>query len=64
MEVFVLLFRFKEEKRPAFTDKRNEAKDGLMYEIPGMVPNPPKYQNVKSKIEYSPSKTNYQSTGF
>lgn len=46
--------------RIAFTDKKNEAKDGRHYDIPEKVVDPPKYMNVESKIKYdSPDKTAY-----
>ena len=48
------------EPRIAFTDKKNEAKNGTHYDLPEKVVDPPKYMNVESKIKYdSPSKSNY-----
>ncbi len=42
----------------AFTDNKNEAKDGTHYQIAPKVVNPPTYMNVNSKINYdSPPKS-------
>ena len=55
-------WKFSTEKRPAFTDLKNEAKDGQHYEIPDKVVDPPKYMNVESKVKFSPSKSTFYST--
>jgi hypothetical protein len=41
----------------AFTDNKNEGKDGTHYELSSKVVDPPSYMRVDSKIKYSPSKT-------
>lgn len=42
----------------AFTDNKNEAKDGTHYQIAPKVVNPPTYMNVSSKLNYeSPPKS-------
>ena len=57
MEVLNILFRFTTERRQAFTDNKNEAKNGTHYELGSKVVDPPAYMNVTSKIQYSPGKT-------
>jgi hypothetical protein len=37
---------FPKEERIAFTDKKNEAKDGTHYDIPSKVVDPPAYMKV------------------
>ena len=55
-------WKFSTEKRIAFTDMKNEAKDGQHYNIPDKVVDPPKYMNVDSKVKFSPSKSTMYST--
>ena len=57
LEVVFALFRFSSDKRVAFTDYKNEAKEGVHYELTSRVVDPPSYMRVTSKIQYSPSKS-------
>ena len=46
----------------AFTDHKNEAKDGQHYNIPEKYVDPPKYMNVEQKVKFSPAKSTFYST--
>jgi len=41
----------------AFTDYKNEAKNGVHYELQSKVVDPPSYMNVDSKLKFSSTKS-------